>query len=174
MKPNPVPVILGLSFALLLTGFARPADADPKLIVVSPKYEAGQNPAGTAVKHDFIVKNEGRDPLIIERVVPGCGCTLASFDSFIAPGRTGKISVNVDLYREWAGQEFLKTVTVISNDPENSRVRLAIHGTVGQPGNRPAPRPVASAAPRDEPAADPATDTALNDIVPPSEVTDAR
>jgi hypothetical protein len=105
--------------------------AAPSLQVDSIQFDAGQKPAGTTVKHDFIITNNGDEPLVIQQVIPSCGCTLASFDDFIAPGRTGKISVNVELYREWAGQEYIKSVTVVSNDP-NSPIRLSIRGTVGQ------------------------------------------
>jgi hypothetical protein len=94
-------------------------------------FNGGVSEPGSRLTHEFVLENVGGDPLSIKTVVPGCGCTVASYDSFIAPGRTGKVTVTMDVYREWAGQEYLKVVTVLSNDPENPRMRLALKGRVG-------------------------------------------
>jgi hypothetical protein len=104
-------------------------------------FQGGVSEPGSSLSHDFVIENAGASPLTIESVVPGCGCTVASYDSFIAPGRTGKVTVTLDLYREWAGQEYLKVVTVISNDPENPRMRLAMKGRVGMGMNPPVSEP---------------------------------
>jgi hypothetical protein len=105
----------------------------PKISFDSLQFEGGNSPAGTTITHDFQVTNEGDDALLIYEAVPGCGCTVVSFDKMIPPGKTGKITVNLDLYREWAGQEYYKSVTVISNDPLQPRLRLIMRGTIGAP-----------------------------------------
>jgi hypothetical protein len=97
------------------------------------EYNGGTSPPGTTVTHDFTVTNAGTDALLIYEVVPGCGCTVVSFDKFIPPGKSGTITVNVDLYREWAGQDYYKAVTVITNDPEQPRLRLLMRGKIGMP-----------------------------------------
>jgi hypothetical protein len=109
-------------------------------------FAAGVSPPGTTLKHDFVLENVGGLPLSITSVVPGCGCTVASYDSFIPPGRTGKVTVSLDLYREWAGQEYLKVVTVISNDSETPRMRLGLRGRVGM-GKDPAESDLSPSAP---------------------------
>jgi hypothetical protein len=130
-------IISAFCFSLSLSGTLFAA---PVIVVENPLFDAGQNPAGTTVSHTFLVRNDGKDPLIIEKVIPSCGCTLASYDDFIAPGKTGKILVNVDLYKEWAGQNYRKTVTVVSNDPKNSNIVLSVAGSIGQPGSAPRPK----------------------------------
>ncbi|MDR1165425.1 MAG: DUF1573 domain-containing protein [Deltaproteobacteria bacterium] len=110
---------------------AVPERPGPRISFDELQFEGGLTPAGNTIKHSFNVANLGDEALIIEQVIPNCGCTVASFDDFIAPGQVGKINVNVDLYREWAGQEYLKSVTVISNDPDLPRQRLAMHGRIG-------------------------------------------
>jgi hypothetical protein len=119
-----------LGFAIPLSGVLWAA---PKMVLSSLLVDAGENPAGTTATHAFTVKNEGSDPLIIEKVIPSCGCTLASYDDFIPPGREGKILVNVDLYKEWAGRKYNKSVTVVTNDPNQSHVTLRAAGKVGEP-----------------------------------------
>jgi hypothetical protein len=108
----------------------------PKLEFDSYEYDSGRNPAGTTITHDFRVTNKGTDALLIHEVIPGCGCTVVSFDKFIAPKKTGLVTVSVDLYREWAGQDFLKSVTVITNDPEMPRLRLLMRGKIGPPAGQ--------------------------------------
>jgi hypothetical protein len=102
-----------------------------KVLEPGALFNGGISPPGSRVAHDFVLENTGDTPLSIESVVPGCGCTIASYDNFIPPGRTGKVSVTVDLYREWAGQDYVKVVTVISNDSVSPRLRLGMKGKVG-------------------------------------------
>lgn len=114
------------------------AELAPKVTFDSMEFDGGTSPAGTTISHDFKITNSGTDALLIFDVVPGCGCTVTSFDKFIPPGKSGKITVNVDLYREWAGQEYYKAVTVITNDPEYPRLRLLMKGKIAAPaGGRP-------------------------------------
>jgi hypothetical protein len=117
------------------TDTAPPADRKPgapKLEVLEPGvlFKAPPTLAGTTLRHEFMIRNAGNEPLVIESVLPGCGCTVASFDSYISPGRTGKVTVTLDLYNEWAGMEYIKAVTVVSNDPDNPRMRLSLKGKV--------------------------------------------
>jgi hypothetical protein len=103
------------------------------------------------MSHDFIVTNEGDDALLIYEVVPGCGCTVVSYEKFLPPGKSGKIRVSVELYREWAGMDYAKSVTVISSDPVNPRVRLHMKGEIAPlpPPSRPAPKGGGPEAPPD-------------------------
>ncbi|MDR3152715.1 MAG: DUF1573 domain-containing protein [Deltaproteobacteria bacterium] len=113
------------------------AAAGPRLQVAGagPVFNVGTSQPGTTVRHVFEIKNSGTEPLIITQVVPACGCTVASYDEFIAPGKTGKVTVSLELYREWAGEPYDKTVTVVTNDPKNPRIRLAMRGRVAPGGS---------------------------------------
>ncbi|MDR1083635.1 MAG: DUF1573 domain-containing protein [Deltaproteobacteria bacterium] len=101
----------------------------PRMIISETEFDARLNPPGSSVSHNFVVRNEGTDDLKLE-VVPGCGCTVTSFDGVIAPGAAGSILVTVDLYEAWAGHKVNKAVTVTSNDPENPLIRLIMHAQV--------------------------------------------
>jgi hypothetical protein len=82
------------------------------------------------VRHDFVVRNTGAAPLLISDVVPGCGCSVATFPSQVAPGGEGVITLVVDLYREWAGHDVNKSAVVLTNDPASPAVRLIMRATV--------------------------------------------
>lgn len=109
------------------------AAAKPRLMIENQIYEAGDIEAGTQVSHEFLIKNEGGSPLEITEVKPGCGCSAAMFDRVVAPGETGRITISVRVYREWAGQELRKTAWVLTNDPLAPQVRLVIGGLVKAP-----------------------------------------
>jgi hypothetical protein len=107
-----------------------PAVMQPKMILSETEFNAGLMPPATTISHTFMVKNEGTSELLINEVIPGCGCTVSSFDRFIPPGTEGKVKVSVDLYREWAGHDVNKAVTVVSNDPVQPNVRLIMRAKV--------------------------------------------
>ena len=70
----------------------------------------------------------GPPSCIIQDVRPTCGCTVASFDSTIAPGATGKIHAEVDTI-DFSGA-IAKTITVLSNDPTTPRLTLTVKAVV--------------------------------------------
>ncbi|MBA3036902.1 MAG: DUF1573 domain-containing protein [Desulfobacterium sp.] len=84
---------------------------------------------GTAVTHDFIIKNAGNAPLLIEKVKTSCGCTTANYTKQIPPGTEGKISINGNT-TSYAGSKFLKTIAVYTNDPKNKQLNLYLKGEV--------------------------------------------
>lgn len=83
---------------------------------------------GSDGNREFIIKNTGDKPLIINKVVPACGCTTPSWTKEpIAPGKTGKINVH---YNTELVNPFKKIIEVFSNDPKNSRSVVYIQGNV--------------------------------------------
>ncbi|MBQ5410117.1 MAG: DUF1573 domain-containing protein, partial [Muribaculaceae bacterium] len=78
----------------------------------------------------FVVVNTGDSPLVITRVQPTCGCTVARFTTTaIAPGESGM--VNVTYSPTGRPGPFEKTVWVYTNSVPN-RTRLTIKGiTIG-------------------------------------------
>lgn len=81
----------------------------------------------------FVVVNTGDSPLVITRVQPTCGCTVARFTTTaIAPGESGM--VNVTYSPTGRPGPFEKTVWVYTNSVPN-RTRLTIKGiTIGAEG----------------------------------------
>jgi hypothetical protein len=99
------------------------------MVLPETEFDAQLRPPGSSVTHEFAVHNQGDDDLALE-VVPGCGCTVASYDRTIAPGESGTIAVTVDLYEAWAGRAVNKAVTVGSNDPDAPMTRLIVRAQV--------------------------------------------
>ena len=96
----------------------------------------GRIKQGDVLTHEFIFKNEGNVPLLIEKVETTCGCTaaLASANQ-IEPGAEGKIKASLDT-RGYSGK-IIKYIYVLSNDKEKSRRELFVTADIEiqpQPG----------------------------------------
>ncbi len=87
--------------------------------------------SGDKADHVYTFKNTGKSDLIIRKVTPSCGCTVANLDNkVIKPGDSGNISANFNSAGKNGNTS--KTITVISNDPTNARAVLWIKGFIKQ------------------------------------------
>src|SRR5436190_1720705 len=58
-------------------------------------YDFGTIEEGPAAEHVFTFTNTGKEPLIIQRVQPSCGCTTPDWTKEpVAPGKTGMIKAS--------------------------------------------------------------------------------
>jgi len=63
---------------------------------------------------EFTFKNNGKEPIIIQKAQPSCGCTVPSYSSEpVVPGATG--TINVAFHTKGKANAFTKTITVVSN-----------------------------------------------------------
>lgn len=77
-------------------------------------HDFGTVDEGAAAEYTFQVKNTGKEPLVIQRVQPSCGCTTPEWTKDpIAPGKTG--SVKASYGTQGRPGHFDKTLTVVSN-----------------------------------------------------------
>jgi hypothetical protein len=145
MRRHPHPVILALcailplaaagttvpASALPSSAAAAPADSGAphgKAVVVSPIKDVGSVAKGDKVTEDFEIRNDGAAPLTITDVKAACGCTVASFDKVIAPGKVGQVHVVIDTVT-FTGP-IAKGVTVYTNDPGTPQIELTVRAKV--------------------------------------------
>ncbi|MBN8672145.1 MAG: DUF1573 domain-containing protein [Chitinophagales bacterium] len=58
------------------------------------KFDFGYIKMGDTVSHDFIFKNTGNIPLIINKVTASCGCTITEYTTEpVLPSKFGRVSV---------------------------------------------------------------------------------
>ncbi len=63
---------------------------------------------------EFTFKNNGKEPIIVQKAQPSCGCTVPSFSNApVPPGATGTIAVAY--HTKGKPMPFTKTITVVSN-----------------------------------------------------------
>jgi hypothetical protein len=101
----------------------------PGIAFDNTEYDFGVIPQNTTIEHHFTFKNTGQSKLIIRKIKASCGCTVVKPEKdIIKPGETSSLKAVFKSGRRKGRQH--KTITVISNDPNNSMIRLLLRGTV--------------------------------------------
>jgi hypothetical protein len=104
------------------------ASALPKAVAVEPIKDVGAVPKGEKIAQDFAIRNDGSAVLEITDVKAACGCTVASYDKTVAPGKAGAVHVVVDTVT--FNGPVAKGVTVFTNDPANPQIELTVRAKV--------------------------------------------
>ncbi len=101
----------------------------PKAEFENQTFAFGEINQGDVVKHQFVLKNSGKEDLIIRKTRASCGCTATKPEkSVIKPGESTNLEVVFNSTHKKGKQN--KNVTVITNDPRNERIVLWIKGNV--------------------------------------------
>lgn len=80
--------------ATVLLLSAAAAMAQPGIKVEPSAFNFGKVAQHTDVNHTFWVKSIGTEPLVITKVVPGCGCTkMPLADTLLAPGDSTALEI---------------------------------------------------------------------------------
>ncbi len=121
---------LAITAALLFT----PGDlvAGPKIGSPQPEFDFGDRESGTNVTGTFKITNEGDEPLVISKLLPGCGCTSAKItQETIPPGGEATITAVLSLKFQKGAQR--KNVVIKSNDPDNPNYTVYLVGRAVSP-----------------------------------------
>lgn len=102
-----------------------PQPGGPKLVIASLEHSFGKVKPGTPLTYTFTIKNQGDSNLEITNVAPSCGCTTSEFDKVIAPGKEGKVILEVKKTDGYKG-EVTKNATVTTNDPNHQTFQLIL------------------------------------------------
>jgi cytochrome c553 len=100
----------------------RPVSVDstktgPQIKIDKDTFDFHDIEQGTKAEHDFLIKNDGNDTLVIASTRPSCGCTAAVLDAKdnkIPPGSTSRLEVTFDANHKPEGA-ITKSVTITSN-----------------------------------------------------------
>lgn len=113
-----------LAVVAVLTGIVF---AGPKIKVTANVVNAGDAMEGQQEKLQavFTIKNTGDSALVLEKVIPACGCTKVRYDTLIRPGATGKIHAELTI-SGFGGGPLAKGITVASNAVNESVTHLGV------------------------------------------------
>jgi len=104
-----------------------PNKKGPLLVCDEPTFNFGLRANTTNVDHTFVIRNDGDEVLVIDKVKASCGCTVANITNRnIAPGDSSEITVKLSLRGRKGTQN--KQITVHSNDPKRKRMALRLTG----------------------------------------------
>ncbi len=102
---------------------------EPRAVVDSVVYDFGVLDEHASGSHDFVIRNEGTAPLVIEEGSGTCRCTTSVVNRrVVEPGEETVVTVQFNLkghsgpYSEWT--------SVFTNDPRNPRIVFTIQGKV--------------------------------------------
>jgi archaellum component FlaG (FlaF/FlaG flagellin family) len=103
----------------------------PKLKFAEETYDFGTVVEGPQITHDFKIKNEGKEPLILSNVHASCGCTVPTWPKEpILPGKESVVSATYNT----SGRpgHFSKSITIESNATGGNKI-VVITGDVIKP-----------------------------------------
>lgn len=106
------------------------SQAAPMVKVNNTTFDCGlfsEEKAGIATAN-FIFQNIGDTLVKIESVRPGCGCIVAAYDTFIAPGKSGCVQLTVNL-KGYSGQ-ISKSATVQTNAKNEPLIRVSMNAKI--------------------------------------------
>jgi hypothetical protein len=100
----------------------------PQVVVEQDEFDFGNVELGDVGRHQFVIKNQGRGPLILTKGETSCVCTLSSIEQpEVPPGGSTKVEV------EWHPKShgpFRQSAQVLTNDPKRTRFELVVYGDV--------------------------------------------
>jgi hypothetical protein len=92
--------------------------------------DIGTVEAGKKAEITFRFLNSGSKPLLIVKVEPGCGCTLADYPKEpIMPGKEGTIKANYNVSTDGQG-EFRKNIRVTTNTLGGTETYIFFYGKI--------------------------------------------
>jgi hypothetical protein len=101
----------------------------PKVTFENTNFSFGNIKPGQKADYIFKFKNEGKSTLKIRKITTSCGCTTSeSKDKEIKPGASSSIKALFNSEGKYGPQN--KAITVITNDPKNSKIMLWMKGTI--------------------------------------------
>ena len=100
-----------------------------KISFAQNTFDFGTIKQGESVSYEYTFTNLGKSNLLIRKVTAACGCTAVNTTADMIPaGKTGSIKTTFNSSGKTGTQN--KTITVITNDPENPKVILWIKGEI--------------------------------------------
>lgn len=130
-KERPI-VVASLIAGIVLLSAVFAAAAAPRIVFKETSKDFGKVKQGSVLTHEFVFKNEGDAPLVIDRVETSCGCTAALVtEKRILPGREGRIKATFDT-RGYSGR-LTRYLYVVTNEPGNERPEIALIADIEVP-----------------------------------------
>ncbi|MFK7736684.1 MAG: DUF1573 domain-containing protein [Pirellulaceae bacterium] len=109
---------------------ATKSKGNPRLEVVGgTNFDFGTMMHGGELSHDFVFKNMGDGPLVLDMGESSCKCTVGELSaSVLQPGEETNVTLT------WKAlalvPDFGQSATILTNDVENLEVKLAVEGQV--------------------------------------------
>jgi hypothetical protein len=82
------------ALVIALGVLATSISAQPVLLVSEDEFDFGYAPQGSTISHSFWLKSVGDEDLVVDKIIPGCGCTQAPLEkNVIPPGDSARLDI---------------------------------------------------------------------------------
>lgn len=129
MKLNQLSAVVALWCWLVCALGAWAEPQSPRLSIPEPTFHFEPILQGQIVKHDFKLLNSGSADLLIQKVVPGCGCTATKISKKVVPAGDETV-ISVEFNSSGFIGKKIRTVSVETNDPKMPVVDLTLEGVI--------------------------------------------
>jgi hypothetical protein len=104
--------------------------AGPKAAIVDgTDFDFGVGQRQTTMNHTFVIRNDGDEPLKLQKGATTCKCTLSDLKTGdVPPGGTAEVRLEWKLIT--MGEQFRQTAEIHTNDLRRPTLSLTVHGTV--------------------------------------------
>ena len=123
---------LGLLALGVIVGFllAACSAAPPRIVVEPASQDLGERPQ-ELIELTYTIRNEGGQPLKIEKLITSCGCTRAEVEKdVLAPGESTPMRVTLDPTEDDLYGDILRVIYIRSNDPARPEVEVEFRVTI--------------------------------------------
>lgn len=120
-----------LLITLIVLAMPTAAAAQPRAAFTETAFEFGKAVRGARVEHEFVLQNEGSEPLRIQGVRMTKALSLARVPAQIEPG--GQVALKVSLDTTVAKGAFKGKILLSLNDPALPEAQLVLAGRVVAP-----------------------------------------
>jgi hypothetical protein len=121
--------LMGLGVLTGPAGARAQTPPAPQLAMTVPTFDFGKVAEGTVVKYDFPIANRGKAQLVVEQVIPSCGCTIGQAPTeAVEPGQ--QAAIHVEFSTAGFAGEVRKGVRVLTNDNSQPSAMLTLTGVV--------------------------------------------
>lgn len=100
-------------------------------VIGGTDYDFGMMMHGSQLDHDFIFRNNGDGPLVLEMGESSCKCTVGELDSSVLqPGE--ETIVNLSWKAQVLTKTFGQSATIKTNDTDQLEVKLSVFGEISR------------------------------------------
>lgn len=125
------PVLKVLFLCFLCLFVAIPSKAKPRLHCDAPKYDFGTLIGQEKITHEFMLFNEGDEPLEIVKIKNCCGVASKVVPKMIPPGSSAVCTAVFTTRNRYGSQD--KQILLITNDKKHPYFDLRLNGTLLKP-----------------------------------------
>jgi hypothetical protein len=111
---------------LLLSSFS--SQSQPQMQWEQTKHNFGAVKRGEVLRKEFLVKNNGTAPLLLQKAEVSCSCTSVELDTApVMPGQTGKVTIVFNTASVYGRQDrVVEIITNVAGEPVRLRYKALV------------------------------------------------